>query len=144
MEKNNGKPNRFKKLRKQAEKRLFKSDVDLSKLPLEEVNELIHELQVHQIELEMQNEELRKSQLNLEAVRDRYIDLYDFAPVSYFSISEKGLILDANFMGAAMLGMERAKLSGSRFSQFIARDDQDVFTCTDKNFLKRKRSKFVS
>jgi hypothetical protein len=53
--------------------------------------------------------------------------LYDFAPVSYFSISEKGLILDANFMGAAMLGMERGKLTGSRFSKFIAKDDQDVF-----------------
>ena len=82
MEKNNGKPNRFKKLCKQAEKRLLKSDVDLSNMPVEDINELIHELQVHQIELEMQNEKLRKSQLNLEAVRDRYIDLYDFAPVS--------------------------------------------------------------
>jgi len=127
MEKNNSKPNRFKKLRKQAEKRLLERDVDLSNMPLEDINELIHELQVHQIELEMQNEELRTSQLDLEAARDRYIDLYDFAPVSYFSISEKGLILDANFMGATMLGMERGKLTGSRFSQFIAKDDQDVF-----------------
>jgi len=114
-------------MRKQAEKRLLERDVDLSNMPLEDINELIHELQVHQIELEMQNEELRKSQLDLEAARDRYIDLYDFAPVSYFSISEKGLILDANFMGATMLGMERGKLTGSRFSQFIAKDDQDVF-----------------
>ena len=127
MKKNNGKPNRFKKLRKQAEKRLLERDIDLSNIPVEDINELIHELQVHQIELEMQNEELRKSQLDLEAARDRYIDLYDFAPVSYFSISEKGLILDANLMGATMLGMERGKLTGSRFSQFIAKDDQDVF-----------------
>ena len=128
MKKNKDQPNRFKKLRKQAEKRLLERDVDLSDMPLEDINVLIHELQVHQIELEMQNEELRKSQLDLEAARDKYIDLYDFAPVSYFSISESGLILDTNLMGATMLGMERKKLTGRRYYQFIAtKEDQDVF-----------------
>jgi hypothetical protein len=60
------------KLRKQAEKRLLARDVDQSDMPLEDINELIHELQVHQIELEMQNEELRKSLLDLEAARDHF------------------------------------------------------------------------
>ena len=117
----------FNKLRRQAEKRLLESDVDRSDMPLTDIHELIHELEVHQIELEMQNEELRQAQLDLEAARDKYTDLYDFAPVGYFSISDKGLILDANLMGARMLGMERGKLVGRRFFQFIAKDEQDVF-----------------
>ena len=125
--KNKSKPASFENLRQQAEKRLLDRDVDLSDRPLEDISELIHELEVHQIELEMQNEELRQAQLDLEAARDKYTDLYDFAPVGYFSISDKGLILDVNLMGATMLGMERGKLTERRFSQFIAKDDQDVF-----------------
>ena len=73
-------------LRKQAEKRLLERDADIANMPLEDINELIHELEVHQIELEMQNEELRQAQMDLEAARDKYTDLYDFAPVGYFSI----------------------------------------------------------
>ena len=127
MKKNKSKPTSFKKLRNQAEKRLLERDADLSNMPLEDIHELIHELEVHQIELEMQNEELRQAQLDLETARDKYTDLYDFAPVGYFSIGDKGLILDANLMGATMLGMERGKLTSRRFSQFITKDDQDVF-----------------
>ncbi len=127
MKKNKSKPTRFKKLRKRAEKQLLERDVDRSDMPLADIHELIHELEVHQIELEMQNEELRQAQLDLEAARDKYTDLYDFAPVGYFSIGDKGLILDANLMGATMLGRERGKLTGRRFSQFIAKNDQDVF-----------------
>ena len=123
----NSKPASFEKLRRQAEKRLLERNDDLTDMPLGDINELVHELEVHQIELEMQNEELRQAQLDLEAARDKYIDLYDFAPVGYFNIGDKGLILDANLMGATMLGMERGKLTGRRFSQFIAKDDQDVF-----------------
>jgi len=127
MKKNKNKPTSFEKLRRQAEKRLLERDVDLSGMPLEDINELIHELEVHQIELEMQNEELRQAQQDLEAARDKYTDLYDFAPVGYFSIGDEELILDANLTGATMLGVERGKLTGGRFSQFITRDDQDVF-----------------
>jgi len=106
---------------------LLERDVDLSDMPIEDINALIHELKVHQVELEMQNEELRQAQMDLEAARDKYTDLYDFAPVGYFSISDKGLILGANLMGATMLGMEKGKLTERRFSQFITEDDQDVF-----------------
>ena len=103
MKDNKGKPNSFMKLRRQAEKRLLDRDADLSNRPLEDINELIHELEVHQIELEIQNEELRQSQLDLEAARDKYANLYNFAPVGYFSISDKRLILDANFVCATLL-----------------------------------------
>ena len=114
-------------LRRLAEKRLLDRDVDLSDRPIEDINELIHELEVHQVELEMQNEELRQAQMGLEAARDKYTDLYDFAPVGYFSMSDKGLILGSNLTGATMLGMEKGNLTGRRFSQFITTDDQDVF-----------------
>jgi PAS domain S-box-containing protein len=133
IKKNKNKLTGFEKLRRQAKKRLLERDIDLSDMPLEDINELIHELKVHQIELEMQNEELRNVQLDLQATRDKYTDLYDFAPVGYFSISEKGLILDANLRGATLLGMERGKLKGRRLTQFIAKDDQDVF------YLHRKK-----
>ena len=127
MNKNTDKQSSYKKLRKHAEKRLLERDTDLANMPLEDINELFHELEVHQVELEMQNEELRQAQQDLEAARDKYTDLYDFAPVGYFSIGDEELILDANLTGATMLGVERGKLTGGRFSQFITRDDQDVF-----------------
>ncbi len=127
MKDNKGKQKSFKKLRRRAEKRLINRDTDLSNMPLEDINALIHELEVHQIELEMQNEELRQTQLDLEVARDKYTDLYDYAPVGYFVISDKGLILDANLVGASMLGMEIGKLKGQRFYPFIVKDDQDVF-----------------
>jgi hypothetical protein len=71
-------------------------------------------LQVHQIELEMQNEELRRAQEELEASRARYFDLYDLAPVGYFTLSEQGLILEANLTGAGLLGLGRRDLTSSR------------------------------
>ncbi len=132
MKKNNGKPTSLKKLRWQAEKRLRERDAELAFMPSMDKSELIHELEVYQIELEMQNDELRQVQLELEASRDRYIDLYDFAPVGYFSISDKGFIVGANLMGATMLGMQRGKLRGRHFSEFIAKDDQH-FVSTGKS-----------
>lgn len=89
------------------------------------VDELNHDLQVHQIELEMQNEALRCTQLTLEAMRDRYLDLYDRAPVGYFSISEHGLIAEANLTGAALLGVDRKRLLNSRFTRHLAPFDTD-------------------
>jgi PAS domain S-box-containing protein len=88
---------------------------------------LIHELEVHQTELPMQNDELRRIQAELEKARDRYSDLYDFAPVGYFTMSDKGIIAEVNLTGAAMIGMERSALIGNPFTRFVLRDDQDIF-----------------
>ena len=88
---------------------------------------LIHELQVHQIELQMQNDELRRIQRELEETRDRYSHLYDFAPIGYLTLSEKGSIDEANLVIAAMLGTERGALIGQHLTRFVPRDDQDAF-----------------
>jgi PAS domain S-box-containing protein len=93
----------------------------------EEPQRVLHELQVHQIELEMQNEELRRSQAELEASRAGYVDLYDLAPVGYVTLSENGLILEANLTVAGQLGVERSALAGQPLTRFIVPEDQDVY-----------------
>ena len=90
-------------------------------------DEVLHELEVHQIELEMQNEELRRSQLALEESRDRYVDLYEFAPVGYLTLTGEGLISDVNLRGAVLVGEERKKMLRRRFDRFVIRDDRDRF-----------------
>jgi PAS domain S-box-containing protein len=128
-------------LRKQAEAELRgqpDKGEDLSFLSPEAKDRLLHELRVHQIELEMQNEELRRVQWELEAARDKYSDLYDFSPVGYFSIGKKGMISAANLTGCAMLGVERGSLIGKPFSHFVHEDDQDIYYHHRKRLLKTK------
>jgi PAS domain S-box-containing protein len=88
---------------------------------------LLHELEVHQIELEMQNAELQKSRDDMEAVLERYTDLYDFAPIGYFSIDAEGLILEVNLTGAALLGVERSRLIRLRLERFVAPASRTIF-----------------
>jgi diguanylate cyclase (GGDEF)-like protein/PAS domain S-box-containing protein len=88
---------------------------------------LLYELRVHQTELEMQNEELRRVQMELDATRTRYFDIYDLAPVGYCTLSEQGLILEANLTAATLLGVARAELARQRISRFILKADQDIF-----------------
>lgn len=86
---------------------------------------LLHELLVHKVELGMQNEELRRANIALEEARDRYIDLFEFAPIGYATISREGLIVEINLTGSGLLGIDRSKLIKRRFSQFIATQDKD-------------------
>ena len=125
----------FEKLRNRAEESLRKRSSDPGKTPLDDPRKLIHELRVHQIELEMQNEELRNAQLELAQSRDRYFELYDFAPIGYFTLDERGLILSVNLAGADLLGSERASLMRKRFSQFVAPGSQDAFYSHSKQAL---------
>jgi len=115
-------------LRKRAEEQAESLEqTSLSAHTPEEIKEMFHELRVHQIELEMQNEELRTAQMQIEDGRARYYDLYDLAPVGYCTISEKGIILEANLTLTIMLGVNRHKLKGKLFSSFIQREDQDIY-----------------
>ena len=108
------------------------------KIPADDTQKLIHELQVHRIELEMQNEELRHAREELEESHNRYFDLYDFAPIGYFTLDQKGLILEANLTGADLLGVERKYLIKRAFSHYIAPESQDVFYLHRKQVLETK------
>jgi len=96
---------------------------------------LVHELRVHQVELKMQNDELRRIQEELENARDRYLHLYDFAPSAYFTVNEKGAVTEANLTAATLLDRPRTALVGKMFSHFIHRDDQDIWYLYRKNLL---------
>jgi PAS domain S-box-containing protein len=125
MKKNNVKFSTAADLRRNAEERLKaqkrtpQSDTDTQKL--------IHELQVHQIELDMQNEELSLSRANMESALERYTDLYDFAPVSFFTLDRHGIIIQSNLTGACLLGMERSRLVNLRFGLFVSVTDRPDF-----------------
>jgi two-component system cell cycle sensor histidine kinase/response regulator CckA len=126
-------------LRKRAEalagERAGEMPEDVEAPPLEVALRALHELRVHQIELEMQNEELRRTQQELEASRERYFDLYDLAPVGYFTLNEKGLILEANLTAAKLLGMARGALVQQPLSRFILPQDQDTYYLHRKALL---------
>lgn len=92
-----------------------------------EMARLLHELEVQQIELEMQNKTLRAAQAELEASRSRYIELFEHAPVGYFDIDEKGLIADANLTAATLLNVPRNMLLGRPMAVFVLRDDADLY-----------------
>jgi len=93
-----------------------------------DVKKLLHELQVHQIELEMQNEELREAYETAETALKKYTMLYDFAPLGYFTLEKDGSISDLNFTGAEMLGEKRFSLINSNFKLFVAESSQTVFS----------------
>ncbi len=114
-------------LRKQAERALEGQIVDVQELSIEDIQSIIHELQVHMMELEMQGEELRRTQAELEASRNRYSNLYDFAPIGYFTFDETGLIIEVNLTGANKLGIERSFLIRTPFSRHIDMSSRDTF-----------------
>ncbi|NIR50113.1 PAS domain S-box protein [candidate division KSB1 bacterium] len=114
-------------LRERAEKILKEDSKHLKDIPPENIQSLIHELHVHQVELEVQNEELRQAQQELEASRVKYFELYDFAPIGYFTFDEKKFIRGVNLTGARLLGVERGFLIGMPFANYVMPDCQGEF-----------------
>ncbi|MDK2979148.1 MAG: polar amino acid transport system substrate-binding protein [Bacteroidales bacterium] len=126
MKKNN-KPETAK-LRLKAEELLKKRQAATdSQLSETETLKLMHELEVHQIELEMQSEELEKTRAIAQETAEKYIQLYDFAPVGYFTLSQKGEIIELNLRGATMLGKERSLLINKRFGLFVSNETRTIF-----------------
>ncbi|MEI7856785.1 MAG: PAS domain S-box protein [Methanomicrobiales archaeon] len=95
--------------------------------------QMVHELQVHQVELETQAEEIRISKNELEESRDKYLDLCEFAPIGYLTLNDKALVLEVNLTGATLLGVERSRLFNARFRKFIVPEDLDPW---DQHFIK--------
>jgi PAS domain S-box-containing protein len=124
-------------LRRRAEDAIRSTDIwpaeRLEAEAPEEIRQTLHELRVHQIELELQNEDMRQTQAELDALRERYFDLFDLAPVGYCSVDEKGLIQEANLTIVKMLDVIRSDLNKKPISRFIHKEDQDIF------YLKKKR-----
>ncbi len=123
-------------LRRRAEKQLDREDQSTLNLSSTEARQSLHELRVHQIELEIQNEELRRIQEALEISWSRYFNLYDLAPVGYMTLSEKGIILEANLTSANLLGFAREALVNQPISRFILKDDQDIYYQYQNNLKK--------
>jgi hypothetical protein len=115
-------------LRMKAEKQLQERQKTTGAPDMEtDVKRLLHELQVHQIELEMQNEELRQAYETAEIAVKKYTMLYDFSPMGYFTLDWEGSICELNFTGAEMLGDRRFSLINSNFKYFVSEDSLPVF-----------------
>ena len=114
-------------LRRRAEEALQGKPVDLDGLPTEDIQYLLHELQVYQTELSIQNEELRRIQLDLEISRDLYSDLYNLAPAGYVMLSQKGRVLNANQTLAELLGMGIETILHSHLSDFVDSGSQEEY-----------------
>jgi PAS domain S-box-containing protein len=103
-----------------------------------EIFKLVHELDVHQIELEMQNEELHLANIRAETEAEKYLNLYDFAPSGYLTLSKKDEILELNFSGATLLGKERSRLLNKRFAFFIADESKPTYLLFLKEIFESK------
>ncbi len=133
-------PDRQNHMRQRAEEALRGQPVDLTGMAPEDVQYMLHELQVHQVELRMQNEELRRVQFELEVSRDRYSNLYHFAPTGYCTLNRKGVILEANQTLGALLGVEPDRLIGAPLVRFVDRADRDeVFLHSRRAFADHQR-----
>jgi len=131
------------KLRQRAEAELVSHMARLDKISERDKDEIIHELGTYQIELEIQNEELRRAQVELEESRARLADLYNHAPVGYFTFDPKGRITTVNLAGADMLGSTREKLIKNIFSVFIHRKDSDKFHKHLRAVLQERKGQIV-
>lgn len=130
---------RIAELRQRAEETIKSETLSMEKMPVEDVRKLVEELRIHQVELEMQNEELRSAQWALEQSRKEYSDLYDFAPVGYLTINEEGRIVKANLTAAKQLGIERSILIGRPFNLYSAENYREELHLHLRNVFKTKQ-----
>ncbi len=119
-EKNHLREDAEKLLKKQFEK----NDINLAEADL---RKLLHEIEVHQIELELQNDELIAAREEAQLLKEKYIELYDFAPIGYFTLSKKGDIIGLNLQGAKLLGKHRKHLINSSFTLFVSRPARPAY-----------------
>ncbi len=126
-------------LRQLAEELYLKKNsqisTDLEAMNVDDIHHLIHELLVHQIELEMQNDELHRTQLELDDARSRYFELYNLAPMGYLTVSQKGLILESNLRASQLLNVPQLDLLTQPIFRFILPEDQDIFYHHRKNIV---------
>ena len=106
---------------------------------IEDVQRLVHLLQVHQIELEHQNEELRITQEELEVSRNKYVNLFDFSPIPYFTLDMDGIIKEVNLSASKMFGIGRSKLIGKKLISYIQLDEKDIFNSFIKTVFSSTR-----
>ncbi len=125
-------------LDRQVSEFINKSPSAIRKMPPRNIQYLVEDLQIQKTDLETHNEKLHRAQSKLREQLAKYSDLYDNAPVGYFSMDKEGIILEANITGATMLGVERGTLKGRLFSDFITRDDQNIFQLHRKELLETK------
>ena len=125
MKKNRVPSDNIIELRRQAEEHLKTGRQKIPDISAshDEMQRIIHELEVHQIELEMQQEALLQSREELEEWFERFTELYDFAPLGYFTLARDGTILQVNLTGTKLLGVERSLLVGDRLGMFVADED---------------------
>jgi len=132
-------------LRQRAEKRARAKELlapeKLENLSLEQTRALLLELQIHKVELEMQNDQLFLAQLDLEVARERSLDLYELAPVGYCTLSEAGVIVHANLTAANLLGISRQALIGEPITRFIYQHDQDIYYLQSRSRLPTAESR---
>ena len=142
--KNTGnKHNRAAELRQRAEaiagSKWVNLSANLETIPPEEIQRILHELQIYQIELEMQNEELREAQTELDIAKERFFNFYNLAPVGYITLSDRGLILEANLGTSALLGLTLGDIVKQPISHFILPEDQDNFYFFRKKLIQTNR-----
>jgi PAS domain S-box-containing protein len=133
-------PLELRRKAEELEKIVTQGSKSLSTLSPEEIQTTLHELRVHQIELEMQNEELRLIQEELDISRERYFDLYDLAPIGYCTLNESGMILEANLTISTQLGVNRQYLVKKPLSQFVLEEDQPLYYQFRKQLRETKNS----
>jgi PAS domain S-box-containing protein len=138
LEKDKGASTDPAELRRRAEECLKARQTETDQCETNDTERLYHELETHQVELEMQNEELRNAMVQIEESRTRYSDLYDFAPIGYLTLDENGLVLEANLTIARQLGIERSYLVGRPLSAYIVIADRDAFRSHLGSVLKDK------